>query len=581
MLMRVANMPCHPKLILACVFALMTGCANTPITPSPEPIEEPVIAQPVKPFETETLYSLMVAELAGSRNRLDIMLNNYLTQAKQTQDAGITERAAHLANFIQDPVATQQMASQWASLEPDNPQAHYMAMAALSDAGRYFEAFEHGKFLIRHQHNPHGLDALAVNATSSGASSEDIKALLRLYTPLQAKFTEDAELTLAMSFLEYQLDQLDAALMQAKRAQTLKSDYEQAYIQELRILGKRDADAAQKRLGEVVALFPNNQRLRLQYARNLTIGSLPEAAKQFEELLKQSPGDGNIQLALALTYFQQGDLDLARENFLALQGAPEQQNTANYYLGKIAQQQNKPSEAIRFYSSVLPSKELLPALARAVDLMHRNGQKDEALQLITSHQLSADTIYQEGLYLLLADHYRNIGNIQQAERAFNEGIEHFPRSQTLLFNRSMLLASQDRITEAEQDLLTVIAIDPNNADALNSLGYILADANIRLPEAIRYIERALELDPQNAAAIDSLGWALYRQGQNQIAIKHLRDALKLMPNDEIAAHLGEVLWMEGQKEEAITVWKEGLKLDPDSRFILERLERFNLLDSNT
>ena len=186
--------------------------------------------------------------------------------------------------------------------------------------------------------------------------------------------------------------------------------------------------------------------------------------------------------------------------------------------------------------------------------------------------------YQEGLSQLLADHYRNVGNPEQAERAFNEGITRFPRSQTLLFNRAMFLTTLNRLDDAERDLLTVIAIEPNNADALNSLGYILADANIRLPEAMTYIERALAIDPNNAAAIDSLGWALYRQGHNKSAITHLRQALQLMPNDEIAAHLGEVLWVEGQQEEALVIWKQGLKLNPGSRFIMERLKRFQLLD---
>lgn len=576
--------PASPKLrfvcraIAAATVLLLSGCAsNLPITQeAPEP---PVIAElPAEPFDTETLYSLMVAELAGSRDRLDIMLNNYVTQAIETQDAGITERAAHLANFMQEPVATQQMATQWASLAPENAQARYMAMASLSDAGRYFEAFEHGKYLINHQHFPHGLDALAVKATSSNASDETVKTLLKLYNALLANHLKDPELTLAVSFLDYKLDILDSAMRNALLAQSLKSDYEQAYLQELRILGKKDSNAAQLRLAQIVALFPDNQRLRLQYARNLTQTNLAEAAIQFEELLKQSPGDGNIQLALALTYYQQEDLEQAKKHFLPLEHAAAQEATANYYLGKIAQQQESPHDAIRYYSQVKPSKEFLPALARAVDLMHKTEQQDLALQLITGHQLSAKEEFQEGLSLLLADHYRHIGNQQQAERAFDEGITRFPRSQTLLFNRAMFLTTLNRLEDAERDLLTVIAIDPNNADALNSLGYILADANIRLPEAISYIERALAINPNNAAAIDSLGWALYRQGQNRSAITHLRQALELMPNDEIAAHLGEVLWVEGQQEEALAVWKQGLQLQPNSRFIMERLKRFQLLD---
>jgi tetratricopeptide (TPR) repeat protein len=560
-------------LILAAM--AFSGCANQRAATIEPAIYQPEPEAPERPFETQTLYSLLVAELAGSRDRLDIMLNNYVAQAVETQDIGVTERAAQLARFMEEPIVAQQMAVQWASLDADNPQARYMAMAALSDAGRYFEAFEHGEFLITNGHTPHGLDALVVKATNSGASDEELGTLLKFYANLQTKHPRDAELSLAMSFLRYQFNELDSALKFARHSQTQKTDYEQAYLQELRVLNKIDGAKAQLRLAEIVGRFPDNKRLRLQYARTLTTNNLPEAAEQFEELLRQSPGDNNIQLALALTYFQLDALDQAKAQFLPLEHGALQSPTANYYLGKIAQQQKDPQEAIRFYSQVLPSKEFLPAAARAFELFHELGQPEKALQLITGYQLTADSSYQEGLSLLLADHYKIVGDSVNAELAYNEGILLFPRSELLLFNRAMLLATQNRIEPAERDLITLLAINPNNADALNTLGYILADANIRVAQAMGYIERALELDPENAAVIDSLGWALYRLGQNDKALVHLRQAMQLMPNDEIAAHLGEVLWVQGQEDEAIRIWKQGLELNPNSRYIRERLERFN------
>lgn len=565
----------------------------------------------------------MVAELAGSRDRLDIMLSNYVKQAIDTQDAGVTERAAHLANFVRDSEATLQMANQWAALAPHNTQARYMAMAALADAGRYFEAFEHGRYLLNQslqttqntptahvqtepknpqpsavtlvpQHSSHGLDALAVKATGSDASQDTLKALLTLYAPLREQHPQDAELALALSFLEYPLNQLTQALDNAKAAQTLRADYQQAYIQELRILGKQNPDKAQKRLGEIVKRFPNNQRLRLQYARNLTQSDLSAATVQFEELLKQSPGDGNIQLALALTYYQLADLDAAKMHFTPLTlpsiqepdtvsiiaATPEQTATAHYYLGKIAQQQKEPLEAIEYYVQVPPSKEFLPALAQAVSLMHQYQQQDRALQLLIAYQLTADKHYQEGISLLLADHYRSQGQTNEAEQTLSAAIKQFPRSQYLLFNRAMLFVTRDDMALAENDLQTVLAINPNNTDALNTLGYILVDANTRLAEGKGYIERSLSLAPNNPATIDSLGWAYYRLGQYDKATTLLRQALKLMPSDEIAAHLGEVLWVSGQKDSAVAVWKQGLTLNPRSAHIHQRLKQFNLLSES-
>lgn len=566
---------------LAAISVTLFGCASQPAQQA-VPLAEPIAAAPIpaRDFDTQTLYALLVAELAGSRDRLDIMLHNYMQQAQTTQDIGVTQRAAQLANYLQDHDATQKMASQWASLEPDNTQARYMAMAALADIGRYFEAFEHGRYLISNDHSPHGLDALAVKASRSNTDTETLTSLFALYEQLIKAHPTDAELNLGSSFLAYDIGQFSQSLASAKQAYAINRDYEQAYIQELRVLNKLSPSDAQKRLPEVIKRFPANGRLRLQYARNLTESNLPAAAEQFEILLKQSPDDGNLLLALGLTYYQNGQLDLARERLLLVENAPGQSSTARYYLGKIAQQQGRPQEAIGYFSQVPPSSEFLPAIARAVELMHKHERPNDALQLITGHQLTADNSYQEALSQLLADHYRNVGNNAAAEQAFNDGLRKFPRSEQLLLNRAMFFASEQRLDDAVRDLNTLLAINPDNPDALNSLGYLLADANIRIDEAYNYIKRALELTPNNAAAIDSLGWVLYRMGKHQQAIGYLRQALSLMPNDEIAAHLGEVLWIEGDQKAAIQTWKDGLKLNPDSRFILERLRRFQLLDSS-
>ena len=345
------------------------------------------------------------------------------------------------------------------------------------------------------------------------------------------------------------------------------------------MLEKQNPQHAQQRLGEIVALFPKNQHARLQYARELASTNLPAAAVQFEELLKQAPEDANIQLALALTYYQQAELDKAKENFLPLLNQKVQANIANYYLGQIANQQNEPLRAITYFTQVGPSKEFLPALARATDLMHKHQQQDQALQLLAGLQLNAEEQYQEGIALLLSDHYKNVGNKPQAERALNEGIKQFPRSLPLLYNRAMFYAGEYRVGAAEQDLQTILAIKPDHAEALNTLGYLLADSNLRLPEALGYVERALALEPENPAAIDSLGWVHYRLGNLNKAIGYLRQALQLFPNDEIAAHLGEVLWANGDKQAALDVWQQGLKLNPGSRYIHERLQRFQLMPS--
>ena len=152
-----------------------------------------------------------------------------------------------------------------------------------------------------------------------------------------------------------------------------------------------------------------------------------------------------------------------------------------------------------------------------------------------------------------------------------------PDNVDLLYYRAMTGERFDDLGVLERDLRRIIQLDPENADALNALGYTLTDRTDRHEEALLLIERALAIKPNEAAYIDSMGWVQYRLSNYAAAIEHLRRALELMQNDEVAAHLGEVLWVSGDKQEARQVWQEALEIKPDSEILKEVMDR---LDSN-
>jgi tetratricopeptide (TPR) repeat protein len=92
--------------------------------------------------------------------------------------------------------------------------------------------------------------------------------------------------------------------------------------------------------------------------------------------------------------------------------------------------------------------------------------------------------------------------------------------------------------EAVMNLTKAIELDPQNANAHNSLGYIYAEANINLDEALRECELALSLDRNNPAYLDSLGWVYFKLGMLVEAKRYLRKALKKAPtSEEIVQHL--------------------------------------------
>ena len=158
-------------------------------------------------------------------------------------------------------------------------------------------------------------------------------------------------------------------------------------------------------------------------------------------------------------------------------------------------------------------------------------------------------------------------------------LQALPLNTKLLYSRAMLLEAQKQLPRAEADLRTILKHEPDNATALNALGYTMADnAHIddnieRLGEALELIKKAINITPHDPAVIDSLGWVHYRLGNFKESILRLRQAMKAYPDPEIAAHLGEALWAAGDYSQANEVWGEGMQLDPNNSIIADTVER--------
>ncbi len=132
--------------------------------------------------------------------------------------------------------------------------------------------------------------------------------------------------------------------------------------------------------------------------------------------------------------------------------------------------------------------------------------------------------------------------------------------QAVQFARGAMFERMKNFEAAEAEFRKVLTLEPDNAGALNYLGYMLADRDVRLDEAHKMITRALELDPQNGAYLDSLGWVLYRQNHLEQAEDNLRRALELIKDDPtVHDHLGDVYLKEGKVREAILQWQISLK----------------------
>jgi tetratricopeptide (TPR) repeat protein len=131
--------------------------------------------------------------------------------------------------------------------------------------------------------------------------------------------------------------------------------------------------------------------------------------------------------------------------------------------------------------------------------------------------------------------------------------------QAIQFMRGAMFEKQKKFDQAEAEFRQIIEADPNNAGALNYLGYMMADRGVRLQEALQLITKALDIDPGNGAYLDSLGWVYYRLGRYSEAEEQLRLALEKVPRDPtVHDHLGDAYYKQGKLKDAISQWEVAL-----------------------
>ncbi|MBV8569758.1 MAG: tetratricopeptide repeat protein, partial [Acidobacteriaceae bacterium] len=166
------------------------------------------------------------------------------------------------------------------------------------------------------------------------------------------------------------------------------------------------------------------------------------------------------------------------------------------------------------------------------------------------------------VYLAMADVYQKAREYSQMASTLDaaEKLATSKEDKTqILFLRGAMYEREKNYELAEKTFRQVIDADPANASALNYLGYMLADQNIRLQEAHDLIKKAVSLQPNNYAFLDSLGWVYFRLDRLDDAEQQLSRSLQLWPKDPtIHDHLGDVYFKEGKIREAIAQWQSSL-----------------------
>ena len=549
-------------------------------TTSPDEVPEAVLedAKQLAPAAAtemtgELLYYLLSAEIAGQRGRLDVAVPFYLKAAQLSRDPDVVERATRIAVYSRDEKSALTAAQMWVELQPENLEAHQVTAALLMREGKVNEALPHlERVLSADQQNNHNSYMLI---TSLLSKEKDKQAALGAMEQLVAKRRQDPEALYAYAYLAMLVGSLDKASTAANEAIALVPDWSEAHILRANILIRQGQnEQVLSLIQEAVESYPDDVAVRLFYARRLVDERRYEQAReQFSTLLDYQPDAPEALYALGLLNLQIQRKGDAQRNFERLIELGQRVDESYYYLGQVAEMEKDTAAAMRYYTEVRKGSNYIDAQISIAAILAEQGDIDAARARVQN--ISAPTLDVElRLFLAEGEILRNANQLEEAYEVYSLALQQMQDNPQLLYARALTAEQLGRVDEAVADLAHVVKNEPNNAEALNALGYTLVDMTGRVTEGKQYIEKALKLKPNDPAILDSMGWAYYRLGEHEKALRYLQQAFDKLKDPEIAAHLGEVLWVLGNKARAREIWDEALRETPKDKVLLNVIERF-------
>jgi tetratricopeptide (TPR) repeat protein len=303
---------------------------------------------------------------------------------------------------------------------------------------------------------------------------------------------------------------------------------------------EKRSDSALDVLKHALQIEPNSIQIHRGLANlYIRLDSLALALPYVHKEVELAPLDRDAARRLGILYYWMDSLQQADSVFTSLVDSGER-NPANHgFLGRIAL---------------------------------RRENLEEAREEFTVVTQLADSSYEAWLDLGFV--YRKMGKPDQEIRTYQTGLNHMRDEQSqlqLLFALGVAYEQNGQVEQAVTTFEEIIARDSDYAQALNYLGYMLADRGERLEYAHDLIEKAVTLAPDNAAYLDSYGWVFYRLGNYNQALVHLKKAVALDSDPVIFDHLGDVYRAVGDLKEARTWWQKALDMDPDNDQVREKL----------
>lgn len=559
-----------------CGFIMLTACARMPgRTGANAAMRQPLatLELPANPATQDAAARVLAGEFALQHGDATTAATDYADAAMTSNDPKIAQRAVELNLAVHDESRTQALIKRWQALGVDR---HGLAEARAQLAmlqGHRDEAEKQFSILLDSGKLD---DWRAFGRALVEARDPALAGMLLESLAPTSRLPSDEKLWVAFSQLGEKLGRhayaqklADAAVRRFGGSTSLLWD---AQLK----LAAGDRQGAGTLFAHALSKNPEDTQLRMAYAAMLDADKDDAGAQR---VLAAGPQDAQTWAARVAYAARANDKPQLARLYAQLKQAPANvRDDSDFLLGQLAELLGRDSEALAWYGQVSDDDEhAFEAKARSAVLIDKAGQHEKAHAI--AHRLQQDYAddpdHLRGAYQLDAELYARDNRNAQAIDAYSRGLHALPDDTGLLYGRALTEAGADDTAAAIADLRRVLALKPEDAEAMNALGYTLADSGQHLDEAQDLLKRALAAKPDEPAIVDSWGWLQYRLGHLDDAEKALRRAWEKSKDADIGVHLGEVLWKRGDRAGARAVFAQVRKLDPDNKDLHAALERLH------
>jgi len=555
--------------------ASASSSASAPIGVTPKATAEADSDARQRELTPELLFGVLASEIAAQRGAVGSAALTDLDLAKQTHDPRLAEWATQFALASGNLRTAAESLQLWLQLEPNSSRAREQLVLVSLRTGQMTKSLPLIQNLLRQQ--PDQAQEVFLQMGRMLELQPDQAAAARMVRALAPAYPDLPAAHFALLASAAALDDSAAQTSELDRLAQLAPQWDFPVAWQAERLRKVNPDAALVFLQKELARRPQaGLELRMAYPRLLVSARrFVEARQRFEALLAEHPRQPDLLYASGLLAFQLNDLDVARRE---LQSALDEHypdaDFLRYSLGQLAEAQHDEPGARKWYLQVQAGAQYLPAQVRLAFIESESGSLDAGMARLS--KLGSNDAERVQLVLVQSELAREAKRYDRSLAVLNQALRHYPRTPELLYERALVFDMLKQPVNAERDLHQLLKLRPNDEQALNALGYILANRTTRYPEAYGLISKALKLAPDNPMILDSMGWVLFKLGRGNEALGYLNRAYSALPDQEVAAHYVEVLWTLGRQAEARALWTKALQSPDEHPQLDETMRRLNL-----